>query len=129
MGGKAIPPNIDKVQDLRSDAQFVLVVEKDAAFMRLAEDRFYNKYPCIIITGVGGDMTRPESTDECTRCALTRHRSHVIIHYCKGFSPRCCVVLVEYQSAFERRRIRHELNVDLIVAQVRASPTWPRGSS
>jgi meiotic recombination protein SPO11 len=25
-----------------SDAAFILLVEKDAAFMRLAEDRFYN---------------------------------------------------------------------------------------
>jgi len=25
----------------------------DAAFMRLAEDRFYNAYPCIIITAKG----------------------------------------------------------------------------
>ena len=41
------------VTDIRSDAQFILVVEKDAAFMRLAEDRFYNSYPCIIITGKG----------------------------------------------------------------------------
>ena len=29
------------VTDIRSDAQFILVVEKDAAFMRLAEDRFF----------------------------------------------------------------------------------------
>ena len=50
VGGKAIPSNVDKVTDLRTDAKFVLLVEKDAAFMRLAEDRFYNKYPCIIIT-------------------------------------------------------------------------------
>ena len=28
-------------------------MEKDAAFQRLAEDRFYNRYPCIIITGKG----------------------------------------------------------------------------
>jgi len=53
VGGKAIPPFIDKITDLRSDAKFVLLVEKDAAFMRLAEDRFYNKYPCIIITAKG----------------------------------------------------------------------------
>lgn len=53
VGGKAIPSNIDKVSDMRSDAKFVLLVEKDAAFMRLAEDRFYNKYPCIIITAKG----------------------------------------------------------------------------
>lgn len=43
VGGKAIPPNIDKVSHLDSDAKFILLVEKDAAFMRLAEDRFYNR--------------------------------------------------------------------------------------
>jgi hypothetical protein len=36
-----------------SDAVFILLVEKDAAFMRLAEDRFYNTYPCIILTAKG----------------------------------------------------------------------------
>lgn len=53
VGGKAIPPNVDKVSNMQSDAMFVLLVEKDAAFMRLAEDRFYNHYPCIIITAKG----------------------------------------------------------------------------
>mmetsp|Transcript_28197 Transcript_28197/g.53690 ORF Transcript_28197/g.53690 Transcript_28197/m.53690 type:complete len:453 (-) Transcript_28197:171-1529(-) len=53
IGGKAIPSNMTKVTTLRSDALFVLLVEKDAAFMRLAEDRFYNKFPCIILTAKG----------------------------------------------------------------------------
>ncbi|KAH7866560.1 hypothetical protein Vadar_021983 [Vaccinium darrowii] len=53
MGGKAIPPNIDRVGDMQSDALFILLVEKDAAYMRLAEDRFYNRFPCIIITAKG----------------------------------------------------------------------------
>ena len=53
VGGKAIPPFMDKVSDIRSDAKFILLVEKDAAFMRLTEDRFYNRYPCILITGKG----------------------------------------------------------------------------
>jgi meiotic recombination protein SPO11 len=53
IGGKAIPSNIDKVTNFRSDAKFVLLVEKDAAFMRLAEDRFYNRFPCVIITAKG----------------------------------------------------------------------------
>jgi meiotic recombination protein SPO11 len=53
VGGKAIPPNIDKVDAIASDATFILLVEKDAAFMRLAEDRFYNTYPCIIVTAKG----------------------------------------------------------------------------
>ncbi|KAK9141613.1 hypothetical protein Syun_011013 [Stephania yunnanensis] len=53
MGGKAIPPNIDRVGDMTSDALFILLVEKDAAYMRLAEDRFYNRFPCIIVTAKG----------------------------------------------------------------------------
>jgi len=53
VGGKAIPPSIERVTEIRGAAKFVLIVEKDAAFMRLAEDRFYNSYPCVIITGKG----------------------------------------------------------------------------
>jgi meiotic recombination protein SPO11 len=53
VGGKAIPPYVDKITDIQSDAEFVLLVETEAAYMRLAEDRFYQKYPCIIITGKG----------------------------------------------------------------------------
>ncbi|KAK9832167.1 hypothetical protein WJX74_001279 [Apatococcus lobatus] len=53
VGGKAIPPNVDKVDGIRSNAMFILLVEKDAAFMRLAEDRFYRTYPCIIMTAKG----------------------------------------------------------------------------
>lgn len=44
---------VDKITNIESDAEFVLLVEKDAAFMRLAEDRFYNQFPCIIVTGKG----------------------------------------------------------------------------
>lgn len=53
IGGKAIPPFIDRITDVASDAKFILLVEKEAAFMRIAEDRFYNKYPCIVITAKG----------------------------------------------------------------------------
>jgi hypothetical protein len=44
---------IDRVTEVKSKAEFIIIVEKDAAFMRLAEDRFYNRLPCIIITGKG----------------------------------------------------------------------------
>ena len=59
---------IDKVTDIQSDALFVLLVEKDAAFMRLAEDRFYNTYPCIIITAKG-------QPDVATRLFLKKLKS------------------------------------------------------
>ena len=44
---------MDLITNIQSDAEFILLIEKDAAFMRLAEDRFYNRYPCIMITGKG----------------------------------------------------------------------------
>jgi meiotic recombination protein SPO11 len=53
VGGKAIPPYIDRITDIKSDAEFIILVEKEAAYMRLAEDRFYQSHPCIIITGKG----------------------------------------------------------------------------
>eukprot|EP00475_Leptophrys_vorax_P037709 TRINITY_DN6536_c0_g1_i2.p1 TRINITY_DN6536_c0_g1~~TRINITY_DN6536_c0_g1_i2.p1 ORF type:complete len:246 (-),score=60.90 TRINITY_DN6536_c0_g1_i2:66-803(-) len=65
IGGKAIPPYIDRITDIQGDAQFILLVEKDAAFMRLAEDRFYNDYPCVIITAKG-------QPDVATRLFLKR---------------------------------------------------------
>ena len=58
VGGKIIPPDTDKVSDVTSDARFILLVEKDAAFMRLAEDRFYNRYPCIMLTAKGQARAR-----------------------------------------------------------------------
>ena len=51
--GKNVNPMQDHISDLESDAEFILVVEKQAAFLRLAEDKFYEKYPCIILTGSG----------------------------------------------------------------------------
>ena len=49
-GAQAISPLVDRITDIQSDAEFILLVEKDAAFIRLSEDRFYNTYPCIIVT-------------------------------------------------------------------------------
>ena len=72
VGGKAIPPFMDKVSDVESDARFILLVEKDAAFMRLAEDRFYNTYPCVIISGKG-------QPDVATRLFLNKVRSSLKI--------------------------------------------------
>ena len=53
VGGKGIPPFTDRITGIESDAKFILIVEKDAAFVRLAEDRFYNRFPCVMITGKG----------------------------------------------------------------------------
>ncbi|KAL6537659.1 DNA topoisomerase 6 subunit A [Orobanche hederae] len=38
---------------MQSDALFILVVEKHVTFDRLKEDRFYECFPCIIVTRKG----------------------------------------------------------------------------
>uniref|UniRef100_A0A7S3K6B4 DNA topoisomerase (ATP-hydrolyzing) n=1 Tax=Aureoumbra lagunensis TaxID=44058 RepID=A0A7S3K6B4_9STRA len=70
--GKAIPSTVDKISDISSDAEFILLVEKDAAYNRLAEDRFYNQFPCILITGKG-------QPDVATRAFLHRVTSELQI--------------------------------------------------
>ncbi|KAH8076286.1 DNA topoisomerase VI subunit A [Aureococcus anophagefferens] len=70
--GKAIPAYIDKISNIRSDAEFILLVEKDAAYNRLAEDRFYNQFPCILITGKG-------QPDVATRMFLSRLKAELKI--------------------------------------------------
>mmetsp|Transcript_17523 Transcript_17523/g.37907 ORF Transcript_17523/g.37907 Transcript_17523/m.37907 type:complete len:469 (-) Transcript_17523:1174-2580(-) len=72
VGGKAIPPYIDKIENIQSDAEFILLVEKEAAYMRMAEDRFYQRYPCIVITAKG-------QPDVATRMFLSRITSELQI--------------------------------------------------
>ena len=38
---------------IESDAKCILVVEKEGIYTRLNEDKFFEKYPCIIVTGKG----------------------------------------------------------------------------
>ena len=59
-GGWTISPMLDNIEIIESDAEFILVIEKDAAMMRLAEARFWKRYPCILLTaqGVGNVAVR-----------------------------------------------------------------------
>ncbi|TFG02225.1 MAG: hypothetical protein EU539_13255 [Promethearchaeota archaeon] len=59
-GGWTISPMLDNIEIIESDAEFILVIEKDAAMMRLAEARFWRRYPCILLTaqGVGNVAVR-----------------------------------------------------------------------
>ncbi|QEE14333.1 hypothetical protein DSAG12_00146 [Promethearchaeum syntrophicum] len=64
-GGWTISPMLDNIEILESDAEFILVLEKDAAMIRLSEARWWRKFPCIILTGKG-------AADMATRMFLKR---------------------------------------------------------
>ncbi len=52
-GGWSITPFLDQVKIIESDADFLLIVEKDAAMLRLSEAKWWNRYPCILLTARG----------------------------------------------------------------------------
>ncbi|MFW9831349.1 MAG: hypothetical protein ACFFD8_06200 [Candidatus Thorarchaeota archaeon] len=52
-GGWSITPFLDRVEIVESDAEFLLIVEKDAAMLRLSEVKWWNHYPCILLTAKG----------------------------------------------------------------------------
>jgi len=56
-GGWSIPSTVEDIDFVSVDAKFVLVVEKNAGFERLHEDKFWEKYRCILI-GTGGQPAR-----------------------------------------------------------------------
>ncbi len=60
MGGWPVPPIVEpeRVEIKKVDADFVLVIEKDAVWQRFHEDKFWDEHNCIIVTG-SGQADRP----------------------------------------------------------------------
>jgi DNA topoisomerase-6 subunit A len=56
-GGWSIPSAVEDIQFKKVKADFCLVIEKNAGFERLHEDKFWKKYNCILI-GTGGQPAR-----------------------------------------------------------------------
>lgn len=52
-GGWAIPSNVEDIVFKKVRAKYLLVVEKNAAFERLHEDKFWKKHKCILLTTQG----------------------------------------------------------------------------
>ena len=46
-------PTFGNISKLKTKCKLVLVIEKEATFMRLAEDKFHINQKCILITGKG----------------------------------------------------------------------------
>jgi len=52
-GAYSIPPNPDSLEIVKIEAEYVLVIEKDAIFNRLNKERFWDKHKCLLVTGKG----------------------------------------------------------------------------
>ncbi len=49
----SLPPNPDDLDIVKVEANYVLVIEKDAIFQRLNREGFWNKESCLLITAKG----------------------------------------------------------------------------
>jgi meiotic recombination protein SPO11 len=49
----SVPVSIEAIKDVVSVAHYILVVEKETVFQRLANDKFCERNRCIVITGRG----------------------------------------------------------------------------
>ena len=52
-GGWAIPSNVEEITINKAKAKYILVIEKNAAFERLHEDKFWKDNDCILVTTQG----------------------------------------------------------------------------
>jgi len=53
VGAWAIPPNVDEIDIVDVDAEYVLIIEKGAVFERLNNEEFWKKHRCVLVTGKG----------------------------------------------------------------------------
>ncbi len=56
-GGWSVPSNVEDIAFKKVKAKFILVVEKNATFDRLNEDKFWKKHNCVLI-GTHGQAAR-----------------------------------------------------------------------
>lgn len=52
-GGWSIPSNVENVELKSVDADYILLIEKNAAFERLHEDKFWKSQNCVLMTSQG----------------------------------------------------------------------------
>jgi len=52
-GGWSIPSNVEEIEIKSVDADYIFVVEKNAAFERMHEDHFWKKQNCVLLTSQG----------------------------------------------------------------------------
>ena len=103
VGGKAIPPYIDKIENIRSDAEFILLVEKEAAYMRMAVRRrrgLITQCVVVLLPLTDAHSFHPFCAHICRRTAFTTNilalsslprDSQMLLHECSWLaSPMNC---------------------------------------
>ncbi|GLJ04774.1 hypothetical protein SUGI_0003070 [Cryptomeria japonica] len=93
--GHLINGNLHLLQKwvFESDARYVILVEKDAIFQRLAEDRIYNYIPSIMITGKG----YPDLASRILLHRLSRSFPNLLILALVDWNPAGLAIVCTYK--------------------------------
>ena len=71
------------------DARLIVVVEKEGVYNRLSEERIFDRFPCILVTGKGfpdlATRALGKSRDSLAHCSIS---SCALTHIIKLCSPR-----------------------------------------
>ncbi|XP_064943428.1 meiotic recombination protein SPO11-1-like isoform X4 [Musa acuminata AAA Group] len=101
-----IPVCLEEVEDIVSVARFIIVVEKESVFQRLANDRFCERNHCIVITGRG----YPDVPTRRFLCLLVQHL-HLPVYCLVDCDPYGFDILMVYrfgsmQMAYDANLLR-----------------------
>jgi hypothetical protein len=82
-GGYSVPSIVEDeyLKIKKCTADFVLLIEKGTQWNRLAEDKFWKKYNCILLTGNGAPPARGE---EAPGLRARRQRPLGVLHLLRG---------------------------------------------
>lgn len=85
---------------ISSDAKCILVIEKEGAYKRLSEERFYDRYPCVLVTGRG----YPDLATRALVYSLHNELGIPVFGLC-DCDPHGVSVLRTYRRGSERRGV------------------------
>lgn len=91
--------NKNNYYKIKTSAKCILVIEKEGIFLRLSEDRFFDRYPCIIVTGKG----YPDIATRAFVHILHQHYPHLPIYGLCDCNPYGVSILQTYFKGSEKR--------------------------
>ena len=100
---------------VENDVRLLLVVEKEGIFQRLAEDRFYDRVKCIIVTGCG-------FPDVATRALVNKVKlraPHLEVVGVADYNPYGAALLLSYKFSSSKSQTSLETGVEGTCPQLR----------
>lgn len=91
-------------RELTLPSSQILVVEKDGVFQRLVTDRFFDKYPCVLVTGVGV----PDMPTRACVSYIQKALGHIPVYLVVDWNPWGLAIVLCYKFGSARLGIESQ---------------------